>query len=75
MYEEITMKMLGFVIAVGFVLLYFLNIALLKTTNIFDLNWLARSWLRFLVVFLILGISSFYAKAITLKNALYTTTQ
>lgn len=64
------MKMLSFVIIVGFILLYFLNIALLKTP---DINWLTHSWLRFLMGFLILGILSFYAHAITFKKALWIT--
>jgi hypothetical protein len=68
--EEIIMKMLGFVFAIGLILLYFLNIALLKTSNLFDPNWLIHSWLRFLVGFLILGISSFYSKRINFKSAI-----
>ncbi|MGR9087990.1 MAG: hypothetical protein ACU841_13070 [Gammaproteobacteria bacterium] len=63
--------MLGFVFAAGLILLYFLNIALLKTSNLFDPNWLLHSWLRFLVGFLILGISSFYTKGITFKSAIF----
>jgi hypothetical protein len=64
------MKMLSFVIIVGFILLYFLNIALLKTP---DINWFTHSWLRFLVGFLILGVLSFYAHAITFKKAIVIT--
>lgn len=67
------MKMLGFATITGFILLYFFNIAFLKTTNIFDPEWLIHSWLRFLVGFLVLGTSFFYAKAITFKNAIYIT--
>jgi hypothetical protein len=64
------MKMLGFVIISGFILLYFLNIALLKTP---DINWLTHSWLRFLAGFFVLGMLSFYAHAITFKKALWIT--
>ncbi len=64
------MKMLSFVIIVGFIMLYFLNIALLKTP---DINWFSHSWLRFLVGFLILGILGFYAHAITFKKAFWIT--
>lgn len=65
------MKLLGFVFAAGLIVLYFLNIALLKTSNLFDPNWLVHSWLRFLVGFLVLGISSFYSKGITFKSAIF----
>lgn len=60
-----TMKMLSFVILVGFILLYFVNIALLKTP---DINWFSHSWLRFVAGFFILGVLSFYAHAITFKK-------
>jgi hypothetical protein len=65
------MKLLVFVFTAGWIVLYFLNIALLKTSNLFDPNWLVHSWLRFLVGFLILGISSFYTKRITFKSAIF----
>lgn len=64
------MKILGFSFAVGLILLYFLNIALLKTSGLFDPDWLIHRWLRFLVGFLVLGISSFYTKRITFKSAI-----
>ena len=61
------MKMLSFVIIVGFILLYFLNIAVLKTS---DINWFTHSWLRFLTGLLILGILSFYAHALMFKKSI-----
>ena len=66
------MKILVFSIIVGSVLLYFLNIALLKTP-LLDLHWSIHAGLRFSAGFFILGISYFYAKALTFKNALYIT--
>lgn len=64
------MKLLMFVLITGSILLYFLNIALLKTP---DINWLTHGGLRFFAGFLVLGISSFYAKAITFKIAIIIT--
>jgi hypothetical protein len=66
------MKLLMFTVIVGIILLYFLNIALLKT-HLFDPYWIMHAALRFLVGFFILGISYFYAKALTFKKALYIT--
>jgi hypothetical protein len=48
------MKMLVISFIVGIVLLYFLNIALLKTP-ILDLHWSIHASLRFLVGFIVLG--------------------
>lgn len=66
------MKILVFSIIVGSVLLYFLNIALLKTP-LLDLHWSIHAGLRFSAGFIILGVSYFYAKALTFKKALYIT--
>ncbi|MGR8981754.1 MAG: hypothetical protein ACU84H_16920 [Gammaproteobacteria bacterium] len=66
------MKILVISVIVGIILLYFLNIALLKT-HLFDLYWIMHAGLRFLLGFFILGISFFYAKALTFKKAMYIT--
>ena len=66
------MKILVFSIIAGSVLLYFLNIAILKTP-LLDLDWSIHAALRFSAGFFILGVSYFYAKALTFKNALYIT--
>lgn len=66
------MKILVFSIIVGSVLLYFLNIAILKTP-LLDLHWSIHAGLRFSAGFIILGVSYFYAKALTFKKALYIT--
>lgn len=66
------MKMLVFSIIVGIVLLYFLNIAVFKAP-LLNLIWSIHAGIRFLAGFLILGVSYFYAKALTLKYALYIT--
>ena len=63
------MKILVFSIIVGSVMLYFFNIALLKTP-LLDLDWSFHAALRFSAGFFILGVSYFYAKALTFKNAL-----
>jgi len=66
------MKMLVFSFIVGLVLLYFLNIALLKTP-ILNLDWSIHASLRFLIGFIVLGVSSFYAHVIKFKSAVYIT--
>ncbi|MGZ8162277.1 MAG: hypothetical protein ACXWTK_07065 [Methylobacter sp.] len=66
------MKMLVFTFIAGLALLYFLNIALLKTP-LLDLDWAIHAGIRFLVGFFILGISYFYAKALTFKNVVFIT--
>ncbi|MDD2800162.1 MAG: hypothetical protein PHC94_06230 [Methylobacter sp.] len=66
------MKMLIFSIIVGAFLLYFLNIAILKTP-LLDLHWSIHAGLRFLIGFIILGVSCFYAHAIKFKTAVYIT--
>lgn len=66
------MKMLIFSFIVGVFLLYFLNIAILKTP-VLDLQWSIHAGLRFLIGFIILGVSCFYAQAIRFKTALYMT--
>jgi len=52
------MKMLVFSFIVGIVLLYLLNIAILKTP-LLDLHWSIHAGIRFLVGFFLLGISFF----------------
>ncbi|MGZ8911274.1 MAG: hypothetical protein ACXW09_14980 [Methylococcaceae bacterium] len=66
------MKMLVFSFIIGVVFLYFLNIAILKAP-ILDLDWSIHAGIRFLLGFIILGVSCFYADVITFKNALYIT--
>ncbi len=66
------MKIIIFSIITGSVLLYFLNVALLKT-YLPNLDWIIHASLRFLVGFLVIGVSFWYAKALTFKNALVIT--
>jgi hypothetical protein len=66
------MKMLFFSIILGLILLYFLNIAVFKAP-ILNLIWSIHGGIRFLAGFLILGVSYFYARALTFRNALYIT--
>jgi hypothetical protein len=66
------MKMLVFSFIVGIVLLYFLNIALLKTP-VLDLHWSIHAGIRFLIGFILLGVSFFYAHAVKFKSAVYIT--
>jgi hypothetical protein len=72
LYRGDAMKMLVFSIIVGFVLLYFLNIAIFKAP-VLNLIWSIHAGVRFLAGFLIIGVSFFYAKALTFKTALYIT--
>jgi hypothetical protein len=72
MYRGNGMKMLAFSFIVGIVLLYFLNIALLKAP-ILNLDWSIHAGIRFLIGFIVLGVSSFYAHAIKFKRAVYIT--
>ncbi len=71
-YRGYALKILAFSFIVGLVLLYFLNIAILKTP-ILDLDWSIHAGLRFLVGFFILGISCFYTSAVNFKKAMYIT--
>ncbi|TRW92896.1 hypothetical protein [Candidatus Methylobacter oryzae] len=66
------MKMLVFSFVAGTVLLYFLNIALLKTP-LLDLHWSIHAGLRFLIGFIVLGVSYFHAHAVKFKSAVYIT--
>jgi len=66
------MKMLVLAFIVGIVLLYFLNIALLKTP-LLDLNWSIHAGIRFLAGFIVLGVSFFYAHVLKFKQAIYIT--
>ncbi|MGZ8184298.1 MAG: hypothetical protein ACXWT1_20330 [Methylobacter sp.] len=66
------MKMLVFSFIVGIGLLYFLNIALLKTP-LLDLHWSIHAGIRFLIGFILLGVSFFYVHAVKFKSAVYIT--
>ncbi len=66
------MKKLVFSFIVGIVLLYFLNIAMLKTP-LLDLHWSIHAGIRFLIGFILLGVSFFYAHALRFKTAVYIT--
>ncbi len=66
------MKLLSVAITVGIVLLYFLNIALLRN-QLLTPEWFIHSGIRFLVGFLVFGVSVFYAHVIKFKNAVYIT--
>ena len=60
--------MLIFCFVVGAIFLYFINIAILKTP-IPNMEWSIHAGTRFLVGFFVLGISCFYLKALSFKNA------
>jgi hypothetical protein len=49
-----------------------LNIALLKTP-ILDLHWSIHAGIRFLIGFILLGVSFFYAHSLKFKTAVYIT--
>jgi hypothetical protein len=66
------MKMLVFSFLIGLVLLYFLNIAILKTP-ILNLEWSIHAGIRFLVGFIILGVVFLYERAVKFKSAVYLT--
>jgi len=72
MYRGDVMKKLVFSFIVGIVLLYFLNIAMLKTP-LLDLHWSIHAGIRFLIGFILLGVSFFYAHALRFKTAVYIT--
>jgi hypothetical protein len=61
------MKLVGIVIIVGLILLYFMDVAF--KLNPFTVEMLIHSSLRFLTGFLVLGIGVFYARQIRLKFA------
>lgn len=63
------MKMLSFTFILGTIFLYFLNIAILKSA-IPNLEWMIHAGTRFAAGFFIMGLSYFYAKALSLKQAL-----
>lgn len=66
------MKMLVFSFITGLILLYFLNIALLKSP-ILNLEWSIHAGIRFLLGFIILGVVFFYGRAVQFKSAVYLT--
>lgn len=63
------MKSLFFGLISGLILLYFINIATLKTA-IPNMEWIIHASIRFVAGFLVLGFSYFYAKALSFKKAL-----
>jgi len=67
MYRGDVMKKLVFSFIVGIVLLYFLNIAMLKTP-LLDLHWSIHAGVRFLIGFILLGVSFFMRMHLGLKQ-------
>ncbi|MDX8127328.1 hypothetical protein QLH52_08555 [Methylomonas sp. OY6] len=63
------MKMLSFSFILGLALLYFMNLAILKTA-ILSSEWSIHAGTRFLVGFFIMGVSYFYAKSLSFKTTL-----
>ncbi|OAI20695.1 hypothetical protein A1359_20585 [Methylomonas lenta] len=63
------MKMLSFTFILGAIFLYFMNIAILKSA-IPNMEWTIHAGTRFLVGFFVMGVSYFYVKALSLKQAL-----
>ncbi len=66
------MKLLLSVFVTGLVLLYFLNLALLKSA-IPNMEWSIHAGTRFLLGFFVLGVSCFYFKRLTVKHAIQLT--
>lgn len=66
------MKLLVTIFLLGCLLLYFVNIALLKTPFL-NLEWGIHAGIRFVVGFFVIGISCFYAQAFSFKRALQLT--
>ncbi|MDD2759351.1 MAG: hypothetical protein PHH11_03535 [Methylomonas sp.] len=63
------MKILSFSFILGLVFLYFMNMAMLKTA-ILNTEWSIHAGTRFLLGFFVMGVSYFYAKSLSFKNAL-----
>lgn len=63
------MKALGIVIVIGLVLLYFVDAAL--KIQLFNMEMLIHSAIRFFTGFIILGIAAFYGHHLKLKSAIY----
>jgi hypothetical protein len=63
------MKTLSFSFILGLILLYFLNVAILKTA-ILSTEWSIHAGARFLLGFFVMGVSYFYAKSLSFKSAL-----
>lgn len=63
------MKILSFSFILGLAILYFMNLAILKTA-ILSSEWSIHAGTRFLAGFFIMGVSYFYAKSLSFKNAL-----
>lgn len=63
------MKMLSFIFILGAVFLYFINIAILKTA-IPNMEWSIHAGTRFLIGFFVMGVSYFFAKVLSFKQAL-----
>ncbi|ANE57067.1 hypothetical protein [Methylomonas sp. DH-1] len=66
------MKLLLFSFTAGLALLYFMNLALLKSA-IPNLEWSIHAGARFLIGFFVLGVSCFYFKKLTFKHAVQLT--
>lgn len=62
------MKLISIIIIVGLILLYFIDVAF--KLDLFTLEMLVHSGLRFMTGFLVLGIGVFFAHKIKLKVAL-----
>lgn len=63
------MKTLGFTFIIGVFFLYFLNIAILKSATP-NMEWTIHAGTRFVIGFFVMGVSYFYAKALSFKQAL-----
>ena len=67
------MKSFVFVGVIGLIVLYFMNIAILKTP-ILNLEWSIHAGIRFCIGFTVLGVIYLYHQALNLKTAFYITT-
>lgn len=63
------MKILSLTFILGVFFLYFINMAMLKTA-ILNTEWSVHASTRFLLGFFVMGVSCFYAKSLSFKNAL-----
>ncbi len=63
------MKILSFTFILGVFFLYFMNMAILNTA-ILNTEWSIHAGTRFLLGFFVMGVSCFYAKSLSFKNAM-----
>lgn len=63
------MKLIGFILFIGLILLYFLAAAF--KLDMLTLEMLSHIAIRFLIGFLILGIGVFYGHAIRFKSSMF----